>query len=114
MLEGLLADGAAVGLVSLLGGRSNGSRRGRRGQGGGSSGGWLSRLSGFVGLLTDGTLHEATRATVRAVVLRQRGEQREAHLADTTDKRLLFRLHTLVFQQVSSLMEDLETLRALK
>lgn len=48
------------------------------------------------------------------VVLCQRGEQREAHLADPTDKRLLLSLHTLVLQQVCGLVEDLETLGALE
>lgn len=47
-------------------------------------------------------------------MLGQRGEQGEAHFANTTDKRLLLRLHTLVLQQVGGLVEYLETLRALK
>lgn len=47
-------------------------------------------------------------------MLRQRGEQREAHLTYTTHKRLLLHLHTLMFQQVRRLAEDLHALRALE
>lgn len=48
------------------------------------------------------------------VVLCQRREQREAHLAHTTHKRLLLHLHTLVLQEVCGLVENLQTLCALE
>lgn len=48
------------------------------------------------------------------VVLCQRREQREAHLAHTTHKRLLLHLHTLVLQEVRCLVKDLQALRALE
>lgn len=47
-------------------------------------------------------------------MLSQGGEQREAHLTHTTHKRLLLHLHTLMFQQVCCLAEDLHTLCALE
>lgn len=48
------------------------------------------------------------------VVLCQRREQREAHLAHTTYKRLLLHLHALVLQEVRGLVKDLQALRALE
>lgn len=67
VLEGFLADGAAIGLFGLFrGGHVSGRRR--RGQRWGGSGGWLSALGWLVGLVTDGALHHAS---VGAVVLGQ-------------------------------------------
>lgn len=51
---------------------------------------------------------------MRVVMLGQRGEQREAHLTHTTNKRLLLHLHTLMFQQVRRLAEYLHTLGTLE
>lgn len=51
---------------------------------------------------------------MRVVVLGQRSEQREAHLAHTTHKRLLLHLHTLMLKEVRCLAKDLHTLRALE
>lgn len=47
-------------------------------------------------------------------MLRQRGEQREAHLTNTTHKRFLLHLHTLMLQKVRRLAEDLHTLCTLE
>lgn len=47
-------------------------------------------------------------------MLGQGGEQREAHLTNTTHKRLLLHLHTLMLQQVGRLAEDLHTLSTLE
>ena len=69
--------------------------------------------TGPVSLLTDRALH-GVGAVVGGVVLGQRGEQGEAHLADTTHKGLLLHLHTLVLQEVRGLVEDLHTLGALE
>lgn len=108
VLEGLLADSAAVGLLyrgpvesrrllgwgRLLGGRCHGRCR-------------------LVGLFTDGALDGST-AVVDVVVLSQRGEEGEAHLADPADKRLLLHLQALMLQEVRGLVEDLQTLGALE
>ena len=51
---------------------------------------------------------------MRVVVLCQRGEQGEAHLAHTTHKWLLFHLYTLVLQKICCLAENLHTLSALE
>lgn len=66
-----------------------------------------------VRLLTDGALHGVASGVFR-VMLRQRGEQREPHLAHATHKRLLLHLNTLVLQEVSCLLEDLHALGALE
>lgn len=47
-------------------------------------------------------------------MLRQGGEQREAHLTNAAHERLLLHLHALVLQQVRRLAEDLHTLGALE
>lgn len=47
-------------------------------------------------------------------MLGQGGEEGEAHLTDSTHKRLLLHLHALVLQQVGGLAEDLHTLGALE
>lgn len=67
-----------------------------------------------VRFLADGALHRVVPVAVRVVMLGQRGEQREAHLAHAAHKRLLLHLHTLVLQQVRRLAEDLHTLGALE
>lgn len=72
----------------------------------------MLRLGRLVGLLTDRALHGV--AVVDIVVLRQRSEQREAHLAHPAHKGLLLHLDALVFQQVGGLVEDLQTLRTLE
>lgn len=51
---------------------------------------------------------------MRVVVLSQGGEQREAHLTNSTHERLLLHLNTLMLQQVRRLAEDLHALRALE
>lgn len=47
-------------------------------------------------------------------MLSQGGEQREAHLTDSTHEGLLLHLNTLMLQQVRRLAEDLHALRALE
>lgn len=47
-------------------------------------------------------------------MLRQRGQQGEAHLAHSTYKWFLLHLITLVLQQVSGLVKDLQTLGTLE
>lgn len=51
---------------------------------------------------------------MRVVVLCQRGEQGEAHLAHTTHKWLLFHLYTLVLQKICGLAKNFHTLSALE
>lgn len=81
----------------------------------GSWRGWgdISR-SWPVGFLTDGALHWVVSIAMRVVMLGQWGEQWKAHLANTTHKRLLLHLYTLMLQKVCSLAEDLHTLCALE
>lgn len=69
-------------------------------------------LGGLVGLLTDRALHGV--AVVDVVVLCQRGQEGEAHLADTAHKGLLLHLDALVFEEVSGLVEDLQALGTLE
>lgn len=70
---------------------------------------YLGRL---IGLLTDRALHGI--AIVDIVMLRQRGQEGEAHLANPTHKGLLLHLDTLMFKKVSGLVEDLQALGTLE
>lgn len=94
VLEGFLTDGAAVGLL-------RGVKRLR-----------MLCLGRLVGFLTDRALHGV--AVVDIVMLRQRGQEGEAHLADATHKGLLLYLDTLVFEEVGGLVEDLQALGTLE
>lgn len=69
-------------------------------------------LGSLVGLLTDRALHGV--AVVDVVVLRQRGQEGETHLANPAHEGLLLHLDTLVFEEVGGLVEDLQALGTLE